>query len=692
MSSGDPPSDLAPMQMEPDTQKLEHPVSHPQMETIETVSKSPDQTMNQTSEDVRSESFISEQRQGSVADVASTHSDVQHTAIPYSWMSGYDDNSFADDLHDPTKPLRGAFEPKRAVLNVGTLIILVLCLLMLFAGYPILHYYTEGNGNDGRINEFKKIFDIHSPIPDNIPVSRVNSSALRKSFNDTARMMIDPDTPEDAYELSSTYSKLEGKKFKLVFSDEFNTDGRTFYPGEDPFWEAADLHYWATNNYEWYDPAAVYTKDGSLRLRLDQHQEHVRYFRGGMLQSWNKFCFRNGILIASIQLPGYRSVPGLWPAFWIMGNLGRAGYGATLQGTWPYSYDQCDVGTVMNQTLFNSEHPDGYPRENIIRGGATAFNEQHQTRSLSFLPGQKLSRCTCPGEDHPGPYDKQNRVFTGRAAPEIDVFEAQIQNNDMGVSQSCQMAPYNYQYDITYGKNKSDVYHFFNKDGKLNPYNGEITQQSLSGTNKASQEAVQHVADSLDTTEEGNFATYSLEYKGGSDGYVSWTSDGKKTWELYPGALAPDNRTLIGSRQYPKEPMYIIMNLGISKNFGTPQWDGIMKGFPYEMAVDWVRVYQDPDDHDSDTGCDPGDMPTSAYIQRHLEAYTNANLTVWGGDRDHGGYGAQWPLNRLYSKGCKGTRSTEPGDPDRPRIKADIIPSASVTLIPGAQPFQDHNS
>ena len=32
----------------------------------------------------------------------------------------------------------------------------------------------------------------------------------------------------------------------LVFSDEFNVDGRTFYPGDDPFWEAVDLHYWGT--------------------------------------------------------------------------------------------------------------------------------------------------------------------------------------------------------------------------------------------------------------------------------------------------------------------------------------------------------------------------------------------------------------------------------------------------------------
>lgn len=37
-----------------------------------------------------------------------------------------------------------------------------------------------------------------------------------------------------------------------VFSDEFNTEGRSFYPGDDPYWQAEDLHYWQTNNQEWY--------------------------------------------------------------------------------------------------------------------------------------------------------------------------------------------------------------------------------------------------------------------------------------------------------------------------------------------------------------------------------------------------------------------------------------------------------
>ena len=41
----------------------------------------------------------------------------------------------------------------------------------------------------------------------------------------------------------------------------------------------------------------------------------------------------------------------LWPAFWLMGNLARPGYGGRTDGMWPYSYDTCDIGTLPNQTL-----------------------------------------------------------------------------------------------------------------------------------------------------------------------------------------------------------------------------------------------------------------------------------------------------------------------------------------------------
>lgn len=55
--------------------------------------------------------------------------------------------------------------------------------------------------------------------------------------------LIDKDTPQDAY---TKKSYTGNEEFVLVFSDEFNLDGRSFYPGDDPYWEAVDIHYWGT--------------------------------------------------------------------------------------------------------------------------------------------------------------------------------------------------------------------------------------------------------------------------------------------------------------------------------------------------------------------------------------------------------------------------------------------------------------
>jgi beta-glucanase (GH16 family) len=94
-----------------------------------------------------------------------------------------------------------------------------------------------------------------------------------------------------------------------------------------------------------------------------------------------------------------------------MGNLGRAGYGATSDGLWPYTYDACDVGTLPNQTL------NGAPIAATNTGIAPQFDY-----ALSYLPGMRLSSCTCPGEQHPGPVH-QDGTFVARSAPEIDVLE-----------------------------------------------------------------------------------------------------------------------------------------------------------------------------------------------------------------------------------------------------------------------------
>lgn len=46
------------------------------------------------------------------------------------------------------------------------------------------------------------------------------------------------------------------------------------------------------------------------------------------------------------------------------------------------------------------------------------------------------------------------------------------------------------------------------------------------------------------------------------------------------------------------------------------------------MFIDYVRVYQLPGTKDGMT-CDPKAYPTAGYIQAHINAYSNPNLTTW---------------------------------------------------------------
>lgn len=67
--------------------------------------------------------------------------------------------------------------------------------------------------------------------------------------------LIDPDTPDSA----KTRKSIDGDELVLVFSDEFNEQNRTFYPGDDPYWFGPDIWYGATQDLEWYDPDAINT-------------------------------------------------------------------------------------------------------------------------------------------------------------------------------------------------------------------------------------------------------------------------------------------------------------------------------------------------------------------------------------------------------------------------------------------------
>jgi len=287
-----------------------------------------------------------------------------------------------------------------------------------------------------------------------------------------------------------------------------------------------------------------------------------------------------------------------------MGNLGRAGFGSTTDGTWPYSYDACDVGTLKNQSL------NGVPdtSSNGVNGNP-----------LSFLPGQRLSACTCPGEHHPGP-TKADGSFVGRSAPEIDVFEAIVSNGVGQVSQSAQFAPFDPRYE--WANSSADATVLTPSNGGFNSFRGNTFQESTSGLFTTNQAA--YSGFSLAQGATPTFATYGFEYKPGSDGYITWVNNGVPSWSMGASAVGGNTEANISARTVSQEPMYLLANLAISPQFGVIS---DLLSFPAVMYIDYIRVYQDP--NAKNIGCSPKDFPTEDYINSLPELYGNYNLTIF---------------------------------------------------------------
>ncbi|KAJ9623452.1 beta-glucan synthesis-associated protein [Taxawa tesnikishii (nom. ined.)] len=445
---------------------------------------------------------------------------------------------------------------KRGIVNVGGLALITIGVAMLFIGYPILTFVQKAVNPAGNSCETNP-----NCIKDNVKL--LNGASIRRG-------LIDPHTP----------SLLTQQQF----SDEFEDDGRTFYPGDDAYFEAVDLWYGVTMDLEWYDPDAVTTADGTLNIRFDAFQNHGLNYRSGMLQSWNMLCFKGGYMEASISLPGRGDTIGFWPGFWAMGNLGRPGYAATTDGMWPYSYDNiCDAGITKNQS-----DPDG----------------------LSSLPGMRLPACTCDGEDHPTP-------GYSRSSPEIDALEASVGYLDPPIgaaigsaSQSFQVAP----FDTLWRPNTEFIEVYDRSVSSMNAYQGGVYQQALSTVTNLNNDWYDGKA----------YQTYAFEYEPGSDGYVSWFVGDTKTWKVTGDAVGPNGN--IGQRVIPHEPMALIINFGMSSGFAALNLTGLAPLMPATMRLDYIRIYQDGD---GEMTCDPKGYETTQYIAEHMTAYTNPNLTQW---------------------------------------------------------------
>jgi len=203
---------------------------------------------------------------------------------------------------------------------------------------------------------------------------------------------VDPDTPP---ELKTTTSFTTKEQYELVMSDEFKRAGRSFKDGDDPMWTGVDKSdddqtASGRKSLHFYNASQITTEGGKLVITTTtedtkwkgwnpykkKYETMSRHFKvrrwgavvghtycaspslsfpahpplfcllsfrqSGMLQSWNKFCFTGGIIEAELQFPGRHDTGGLWPAFWLLGNLGRATFESSTNLMWPWSYDTCN--------------------------------------------------------------------------------------------------------------------------------------------------------------------------------------------------------------------------------------------------------------------------------------------------------------------------------------------------------------
>jgi Beta-glucan synthesis-associated protein SKN1/KRE6/Sbg1 len=294
----------------------------------------------------------------------------------------------------------------------------------------------------------------------------------------------------------------------------------------------------------------------------------------------------------------------------MMGNLARATYLDTTDHMWPFSTNVCNEHTRYSQ---------------------------------------EISACN----DNPGYGMQPNR---GRGAPEVDFFEVMFMDVFPSplLSASLQVAPGKSELRPWLGQIPNVTWYrpILANGGSLNlyffgAYTWDPNQTQAYQTDTVSvnfwldesfyerphtfriewEPPVEHMKDSPSPLSRG--------------GYIKWFIDGKLICAMFG-----DDLQKVSETEIPSEPMYIIFNQALSKDWGFPDayflnckkkcWScldpecrkcALPRNFcennvPANFEIDYVRVYQVKDDDRHILGCSPPSRPTKEWIEGHNERYT----------------------------------------------------------------------
>lgn len=474
-------------------------------------------------------------------------------------------------------------------------------------------------------------------IDPDTPAFANTTQAIPIKFIDPNNKYTRPSIADYALKNSASY-KENAPTYVLVMSDEFNVPHRNFSDGMDPKWTALNKNDYTNDALHYYSHDNIYTNtEGELVIKTEVADTEVigfddkdlkdilvtKHLKSGMLQSWNKFCMTGGIIEAEVQLPGWSDVGGLWPSFWLLGNLARHTYVSSASHIWPFATSSCSS----------------------------------KTREAQLING-------CLDSVHYGLHPN-----VGRGAPEIDIFEMQpgeVKRNhgsfwQMAVGQPFMSASYQVApgkadarpgngwwpapgawYDgLRFGVQTSLNILFY---GTYNNFLDDIDPKKQDYWS----DAISFNRQLDNSFFEGNHL-YRLEWElpdkeKGEHGHLHWFLDGELVLAIN-GKSLEDAKT---GAEISQEPSSFIFNTAVSTQWGfnadcsgscpcklfncrSPKKEetcGFSQGFcamledsPPEFKVNWIRVYQNPDDEKQKVGCSTPERPTKRFIEGHVDKY-----------------------------------------------------------------------
>mmetsp|Transcript_26339 Transcript_26339/g.77317 ORF Transcript_26339/g.77317 Transcript_26339/m.77317 type:complete len:2722 (+) Transcript_26339:41-8206(+) len=508
---------------------------------------------------------------------------------------------------------------------------------------------------------------------------------------------VDPDTPS-----SKRTKVVDGVLYELVFSDEFSVAGRTFADGHDPVWTALNGFPNTNDQYNAYNDSLAYTEGGKLILETTvndyvdaENPSNTRTYQTAMIQSWNKFCFTEGYVEISAKMPGRSDVGGLWPAFWLFGNLGRATFQRTTDNIWPFTFDQCPADSMKEANQFGTQKLDGCG-DGPARGAP-------EIDIIETMPGDFV-------------FDYQARIDSGECASVDPEVLERIRTRQPFVSTSVQAAPGQHRNALERPKLGCLPENFTAPDGSVRlQYYEELYPSphaygAVYGTEydvalnywfygddyEPSGKRLHTDALSANTMLNATHFTeqhrYQCEWKAGDDGFVRYTLDDVFQYNVpasmltarRPMTFQGDDAEYTGTllpRKLPDEALYMILNVDLAPRWGWPtcpdecdcctdcrlsrcttclqrdefgnefnarQWLAkLCAQMPVTYEIDYIRIYQPPSSSAASIGCDPKGLETSAWIEKHRDWYTPA--------------GADEPLKFVAAGGANCTRDAQCG-------------------------------